>query len=135
MVASKNKTLRFDDGATQFRLRLVVSLLSHRPIMIRNIRADDLANPGLKDYEASFLRLIDQMTNGSKMEINNTGTQIRFQPGVLLGGDIEHSCPDSRSIGWFLEGIIPLAPFGKEPLSILFRGITDGCCETDNDHR
>lgn len=131
MAASKNKTLRFDDGATQFRLRLVVSLLSHRPIMIRNIRADDLANPGLKDYEASFLRLIDQMTNGSKMEINNTGTQIRFQPGVLLGGDIEHSCPDSRSIGWFLEGILPLAPFGKEPLSIFFRGITDGCCETD----
>lgn len=126
-----SKTLRFEDGATQFRLRLVVSLLSHKPLLIRNIRADDIENPGLKDYEASFLRLIDNMTNGSKMEINNTGTQLKFHPGVLLGGDIEHQCPDSRSIGWFLEGILPLAPFGKEPLSIFFKGMTDGCCEID----
>ena len=128
---SNKTTLRFEDGATQFRQRLVVSLLSHRPLLIRNIRADDLENPGLKDYEANFLRLIDQITNGSRMEINNTGTQIRFQPGVLLGGDVEHACPDSRSIGWFLEGVLPLAPFGKEPLSITFTGITDGCCEVD----
>eukprot|EP00934_Nitzschia_sp_Nitz4_P004308 Nitzschia sp. Nitz4//scaffold5_size260463//43135//44283//NITZ4_000948-RA/size260463-processed-gene-0.54-mRNA-1//1//CDS//3329555238//4298//frame0 len=123
--------LRFEDGATHFRERIVVSLLSHRPLLLRNIRADDLENPGLKDYEASFLRLIDQMTNGTKMEINNTGTQLRFLPGVLLGGDFEHQCPDSRSIGWFLEGILPLSPFGKEPLSIVFKGITDGCCEKD----
>jgi RNA 3'-terminal phosphate cyclase-like protein len=126
-----SKSLKFEDGASQFRQRLVLSLLSHRPILISNIRADDLQNPGLKDYEASFLRLIDSMTNGSRMEINNTGTQIRFQPGVLLGGDIEHICPDSRSTGWFLEGILPLAPFGKEPLSVFLHGITDGCCETD----
>eukprot|EP00980_Cylindrotheca_fusiformis_P004688 scaffold992_cov116-Cylindrotheca_fusiformis.AAC.23 len=126
-----SRTLRFEDGACQFRQRLVVSILSQRPVLIRNIRADDLENPGLKDYEASFLRLIDSMTNGSRMEINNTGTQIRFQPGILLGGDIEHECPESRSIGWFLEGIMPLAPFGKEALSIYFKGITDGCCELD----
>lgn len=124
-------TLRFEDGAVQFRQRLVVSILSHRPLIIKNIRVDDLQNPGLKDYEASFLRLIDQMTNGTKMEINNTGTQLRFQPGVLLGGEIEHQCPDSRSIGWFLEGILPLAPFGKDSLSMLLIGMTDGCCETD----
>jgi RNA 3'-terminal phosphate cyclase-like protein len=126
-----SKSMRFEDGAAQFRLRLVVSLLSHRSVLIRNIRADDLQNPGLKDYEASFLRLIDQMTNGSRMEINNTGTQLSFHPGVLLGGDIEHQCPESRSIGWFLEGILPLAPFGKDPLSVVFTGITDGSCEMD----
>ena len=126
-----SRTLRFEDGAAQFRQRLVVSLLSHRPLLIKNIRANDLENPGLKDYEASFLRLIDSMTNGTKMEINATGTQLRFQPGVLLGGDIDHECPDSRSIGWFLEGILPLAPFGKESLSITFTGITDGLSEVD----
>jgi RNA 3'-terminal phosphate cyclase-like protein len=126
-----SKTVKFENGATQLRQRLVVSLLSHRPILIHNIRADDLENPGLKDYEASFLRLIDSMTNGSRMEINNTGTQLKFHPGVLMGGDIEHECPDSRSIGWFLEGILPLAPFGKEPLSVYFKGITDGCCDLD----
>jgi RNA 3'-terminal phosphate cyclase-like protein len=126
-----NKSLRFDDGAAQFRQRIAVSLLSHRPLLIRNIRADDLENPGLKDYEASFLRLIDQMTNGSRMEINATGTQLRFKPGVLVGGEMEHDCPESRSTGWFLEGILPLAPFGKEPLSITLTGVTDGCSDVD----
>jgi RNA 3'-terminal phosphate cyclase-like protein len=130
--SSSSSLLRFDDGAAQFRQRLVVSLLSHRPILIRNIRADDLHHPGLKDYEASFLRLLDQLTNGTIIEINSTGTQLRFRPGVLLGGtDVTHDCPDSRSIGWFLEGILPLAPFGKESLSVTLTGITDGCCEVD----
>jgi RNA 3'-terminal phosphate cyclase-like protein len=131
MTKSSSSLLRFDDGAVQFRQRLVVSLLSHRPLLIRNIRSNDLQHPGLKDYEASFLRLLDSITNGTKMEINATGTQLKFHPGTLLGGEHEHVCPDTRSIGWFLEGILPLSPFGKEPLIITFMGITDGCCDVD----
>lgn len=131
---ASTRTLRFDDGAVQFRQRLVAAILASRPILIRNIRADDLEAPGLREYEASFLRLLTHVTNGSRMEINNTGTQLRFVPGVLLGGEIEHVCPvgeEARSIGWFLEGILPLAPFGKEPLRLRFTGITDGTCEVD----
>jgi RNA 3'-terminal phosphate cyclase-like protein len=130
-ISSSSSLLRFEDGAVQFRQRLIVSLLSHRPILIRNIRSGDLQHPGLKDYEASFLRLLDAITNGTQMEINATGTQLKFRPGTLLGGEYEHQCPDSRSIGWFLEGILPLGPFGKESLTITFTGLTDGCCETD----
>jgi RNA 3'-terminal phosphate cyclase-like protein len=85
----------------------------------------------LLEHEASFLRLLDKMTNGSRIEINSTGTQLRFQPGVLLGGEIDHFCSGERSIGWFLEGIMPLAPFGKEDLSLQLQGITDGCCDKD----
>jgi RNA 3'-terminal phosphate cyclase-like protein len=131
MSKSSSSLLRFDDGAVQFRQRLIVSLLSHRPLLIRNIRCNDLQHPGLKDYEASFLRLLDAITNGTKMEINASGTQLKFHPGTLLGGEYEHVCPDTRSIGWFLEGILPLGPFGKEPLIITFMGITNGCCEMD----
>lgn len=153
-TSSNSRTLRFDDGAVQFRQRIAVSLLSCRPLLIRNIRSDDVEAPGLRTYEASFLRLIDAMTNGSRIEINNTGTQLRFVPGVLIGGDIKHECPagersnnnnnssgdagttqqssnNYRSIGWFLEGILPLAPFGKEPLSLTLHGITDGTCHMD----
>lgn len=141
------KTMKFEDGAVQFRQRLVVSILSHRPLLITNIRSDDLEAPGLRDYEASFLTLLDRMTNGSTIEINATGTQLRFKPGVLLGGDIFHKCPISNSttqdesdfsasmrnvsVGWFLEGILPLAPFGKTPLQLTLEGITDGMCDTD----
>jgi RNA 3'-terminal phosphate cyclase-like protein len=149
--------LRFEDGAVQFRLRIAVSLLSHRPLLIKNIRADSLEHPGLQQHEASFLRLIDSMTNGTKIEINATGTQLRFYPGILTGGVIQHACPVGnndktnlknnntdddendddminshiRSIGWYLEGILPLAPFGKEPLQVQFTGITDGLCHID----
>mmetsp|Transcript_36893 Transcript_36893/g.42084 ORF Transcript_36893/g.42084 Transcript_36893/m.42084 type:complete len:376 (-) Transcript_36893:91-1218(-) len=124
-------TLKFEDGAVQFRQRIGVSLLSHRTLLIRNIRSDSLDHPGLQDHEASFLRLLDKMTNGTKIEINATGTQLRFKPGVLLGGNIKHTCSGERSIGWFLEGILPLAPFGKDNLSLQLEGITDGCCDID----
>ena len=131
---SSRGTLKYSDGATQFRLRLAVSLLSSRPLLLRNIRSDDLDAPGLREHEASFLRLLDRLTNGTRIEINATGTQLRFRPGVLLGGDVEHDCPagdGGRSVGWFLEGILPLAAFGKEPLRLTLRGVTDGTSELD----
>ena len=125
------KTMKFEDGAVQFRQRVVVSILSHRPLLIHNIRSDDLESPGLRNHEASFLRLIDRMTNGSTVEINATGTQLRFKPGVLLGGEIEHMCPNSRSVGWFLEGILALAPFGKDNLLLRLEGTTDSLSHID----
>jgi len=123
--------MKFEDGAVQFRQRLVVSILSHRPLLIRNIRADDLESPGLREHEASFLRLLDRMTNGTSVEINATGTQFRFKPGVLIGGDIEHTCTEGKSVGWFLEGILPLAPFGKEALHLTLDGTTDSLSHVD----
>jgi RNA 3'-terminal phosphate cyclase-like protein len=71
------------------------------------------------------------MTNGSTVEINATGTQIRFKPGVLVGGDIEHNCPTSKSVGWFLEGILALAPFGKGALHLTLEGTTDSLSHID----
>lgn len=39
-----------------------------------------------------------------------------------------HECPLSRSIGYFLEPVVMLAPFSKKPLSLTLKGITT------NDH-
>lgn len=141
-AAATSRTLKYNDGATQFRLRLILSILSSRPLLIRNIRSDDISHPGLHEHEASFLRLLDSMTNGTTIEINATGTQLRFKPGVLLGGEIEHTCPvgsgggdgsvsGQRSVGWYLEGIFPLIAFGKEPLQLTLHGITDGTSDID----
>jgi RNA 3'-terminal phosphate cyclase len=63
--------LRFK-GSENFRQRLVCSTLSGKPIRIDDIRSGD-ENPGLRDYEASFLRLIEKITNGCIVEINETG--------------------------------------------------------------
>ncbi|KAI7844417.1 hypothetical protein COHA_002011 [Chlorella ohadii] len=117
--------LRFR-GAQCFRTRLVCATISGRPIRIDDIRADD-ENPGLRDYEASLLRLLEKVTNGCVIEINETGTSLRYKPGFVTGGGlgIEHDCGTGRAIGWFLEPLACLALWGKKPLTITLRGITN----------
>jgi RNA 3'-terminal phosphate cyclase-like protein len=78
----------------------------------------------LTDYEVSLLRLLEKISNGSVIEISHTGTAILLKPGVLTGGPIIHDCPLSRSVGYFLEPIVALAPFSKKPLMLTLRGIT-----------
>ena len=63
--------LRFS-GAQHLRQRLVCATLSGRPIRIDDIRAAD-QEPGLNAAEASLLRLIEKISNGCSIEINETG--------------------------------------------------------------
>lgn len=101
--------------------------LANRPLRIDKIRADD-EEPGLRDYEVSFLRLIDKVTNGTSLKINETGTALKLKPGMIVGGPLEgltHDCPTSRSIGYFVEGLLWLAPFSKKPFDITFTGVTN----------
>jgi len=42
----------------------------------------------------------------------------------MIGGPIAHDCPLSRSVGYFLELVIPIACFMKTPLVLTLRGIT-----------
>ena len=67
--------LRFR-GSGHFRQRLACATLSGRTIRIDDIRARD-ENPGLRDYEASLLRLLEKITNGCVVEINETGAAVR----------------------------------------------------------
>ena len=53
-----------------------------------------------------------------------TGTAILLKPGVIAGGNVVHDCPLTRSVGYFLEPIVMLAPFAKKPLQLTLRGIT-----------
>ncbi|KAK9469592.1 RNA 3'-terminal phosphate cyclase/enolpyruvate transferase [Lipomyces arxii] len=106
-----------------FRMRLVLATLSGRTIKIDRIRSDDM-EPGLKDYEVSFLRLLEAITNGSVIEISYTGTTVLYKPGLIVNGTITHNCPLSRAIGYFLEPVALLAPFGKAALNLTLKGIT-----------
>ena len=113
------------EGCANFRQRLSSSILCGKRVKMSHIRDED-ENPGLQDYEASFLRLMDTLTDGTRLEINETGTTMKMKPGIIVGGRaLKHDCGTSRAIGWFIEGIIPLAVFGKESLEIQFTGITN----------
>ncbi|XP_049851322.1 probable RNA 3'-terminal phosphate cyclase-like protein [Schistocerca gregaria] len=112
------------EGASCLRQRLVCATLSFRAISIKNIRTKT-QNPGLKEYEVSFLKLLEKISNGCKIEINTTGTCVYYKPGIVTGGKIEHDCGTERGIGYFLEGLICIAPFSKAPVNALLKGITN----------
>lgn len=115
--------------AENFRYRLALSILSGKPIRISKIRIKNITNPGLEEYEANLLKLIDLITNGTQIEINPSGTSLTFIPGILLGGDLTdetYFTNTNRGLGYYLEFLFLIAPFCKEKLKIKLNGITNG---------
>lgn len=125
MVAPEPNFLRYE-GHEYLRQRLVLATIAGKTVRFDRIRTQD-ENPGLTDYEISFLRLLDRFTNGSIIDISYTGTSFQFKPGQITGGAIKHDCAGKRSIGYFLEPLLQLAPFAKTPVNLTLNGIT-----TDN---
>ena len=113
-------------GAQQFRQRILLATLSGRPVRIDGIR-ETHEQVGLRDYEAGFLRLLEKVVNGCEIVINETGTAMRYRPGIIVGGaGLVHDCGTSRAISYFLQPLLILAPFAKSPLTITLKGITNG---------
>lgn len=52
------------------------------------------------------------------------GTSFLYRPGAIEGGRIQHDCGTDRSISYFLEPMIALAPFSKKPFVLVLEGIT-----------
>lgn len=127
----KDKILTYE-GCNYIRYRLLLSTLSGKPVRIINIRPKD-DDPGLKECEISFVRLLDKITNGTRIELNETGTSIYYNPGLLSGGEIEHDCSLQRGIGYYLEGVMILAPFCKTPVEAKLRGITNNTIDPSVD--
>lgn len=125
MAGDEDERLVRFTGHAYFRQRLVLATLSSRPVRIDKIRPDD-EEPGIRDFEAGFLRLLEKLTNGSTVEINYTGTSVYYRPGIVFGGAVMHDCGLSRSIGYFFEWIVLLAPFAKQEIALTLRGITTG---------
>lgn len=112
------------EGCNFFRQRVILATVSGKTLKIRNIRSKE-EHPGMKEFEASFIRLMDKITNGTKIVISTTGTSLLYQPGLLIGGTIEHECNVQRSVGYYLEALLCLAPFTKNPLRVTLTGVTN----------
>ncbi|XP_077982043.1 RNA 3'-terminal phosphate cyclase-like protein, partial [Glandiceps talaboti] len=123
MAAPSTNVLTYE-GCNFFRQRLVLATLSGKSVKIKKIRQKD-DDPGLREFEASLIRLLDKITNGSRIEVNEAGTCVLYQPGLLAGGNIEHECNIQRSIGYYLEALVCLAPFTKKPIKAILRGVTN----------
>ena len=68
---------------------------------------------------------MEQLTNGTSVEINESGTRLRYRPGALTGGKVEHQCSPERSLAYYIEGILPLLPFAKKQTRLILRGVTN----------
>lgn len=140
------KTLK---GSKNFRQRLLLATLTSTPIIIEDIRTDETW-PGLRNYEISLLRLFESVCDDFKVKINETGncflfiylvflvvvemklkfcrvlvgTKLKYKPGTIMGGRQHHphDCHVSRSIGYYLEPLIVLCLFAKEPLTVRLKG-------------
>ncbi|KAB2601662.1 RNA 3'-terminal phosphate cyclase-like protein [Pyrus ussuriensis x Pyrus communis] len=112
-------------GSQNLRHRLVLAALACTPVLIEDIRAEETW-PGLRPHEVSFLRLLEKVSDDCVVEINETGTKLKFKPGIVMGGrNLVHDCGLSRAIGYFLEPLIVLGLFAKKPLTITLKGITN----------
>jgi RNA 3'-terminal phosphate cyclase-like protein len=123
-------------GSASFRHRIICATLSGLAISIKRIRSKD-EYPGLRDFEIKYLELISKLTNGTSVDINQTGTVLRFTPGVIVNnGGLEtiiHECGTERCLSYFLEGILPLVIFGKNKLSLMLRGVSNNILDTSVD--
>lgn len=111
--------LRFE-GEELFRWRVNCSLLSGKSMKINGVR-ENTGNPGISDLESSYLKLITSLTNGSEIEISDTGTNVKIVPGLIVGGIVSHDCSGlDRSVNYFIEALIPICLFGKKTSQVTF---------------
>ncbi|KAL3994374.1 18S rRNA biogenesis protein RCL1 [Acanthocheilonema viteae] len=127
----EQKKLRFE-GCNFFRQRLAYSLLSGHSVTISGIRPYD-NEPGIKDFESKLLLLLEKITNGTRIRISQTGTEVSFSPGMITGGKLIFDCGSDRCISYFLEPLLMLAPFCKYPINIKLQGITNAPYELSVD--
>lgn len=112
------------EGSNCLRQRLILSTVTSRPIVIRNIRSSG-EEPGLNDSEVALLKLFEKISNGLTVKVDESGTELSFNPGVLVGGKFELDCGLRRSLTYYLEVLMYLAPFCKHPLNVTLTGITN----------
>lgn len=115
-------------GEGLFRWKIIFSLLSGKTVRINDIRLNDPQKPGIREYEVNFLRFVDRITTGTTLNINKTGTSVKFVPGILIGGVVEHDCTLHRCVGYLLEAALLLGPFCKYELKATFKN-----CVTNSD--
>ena len=115
--------LRSEDG---FRARLTLATITGRPLRIDGIRAASASAPGLRPHEASFLRLLEKVTHGAVVEINETGTSLKYRPGVIVGGALDHDCPPPRGVSYYVEPLLLLSLYARKPVHAVLRGVTNG---------
>lgn len=119
------------EGERFFRQRVILSLLTGKNCKFRNIRSKE-QDVGLQDFEVDFLSLVQKLTDGTVVEVNHTGTGLLFKPGTIRGGSVSHSCNTMRSIGYYVDPLLLIAPFSKYAFKLALTGITTSMADGED---
>nr|CDS28000.1 RNA 3' terminal phosphate cyclase protein [Hymenolepis microstoma] len=122
----------YEDGAVGFRQKIVLSVLTYKPIRIKNIR-NKSKNPGVTSEEVDLLKLVNEISNGAIVRINDTGCNVYFSPGTLIGGELVFKCSAKRGLGYYLEPLFLLCSFTKLPLHVTLNGVTNNSIDPSVD--
>lgn len=139
-------------GSNYLKQKLILATLAGKAIKITDIR---VSSGGIQEFEVNVIRLIDKLTNGSKIKLHPSGTEIDYTPGILYGGNIEHQCCVEKSIGkiiikfsiriiininellisgYYIDVLIAFGPFCKLPIEANLKGVTNGTDNPSVDH-
>ena len=115
----------FGEGGGQIlRYALVYSLLKRKPFRIFNIRKGR-PNPGLKAQHLNILKALKIITD-SEVKGDVLGSlEVEFRPGEIFGGKVFLDFQTAGSIPLFLQTILPVGIFSKNPLFLHLKGGTD----------
>ncbi len=71
---------------------------------------------------------------GARVRVSNDGTQVEYVPGFVNNGSgVRHECAVTRGVGYYLEPLLALAPFGKQALSVTLIGVTNNDVDVSPD--
>lgn len=110
------------NGHLCLRERLVLSFISKKSIYIKNIRSN-LSKPGLRNFEIDLFSLIDKVSQDCSIEINETGSHLKFTPGYLKNGNFFHNTIGTRALSYYLEFLIYMVPNVKDKMNIKITGL------------
>jgi RNA 3'-phosphate cyclase len=98
-----------EGGGQVFRTSLTLSLLTHKPIRIINIRANR-PSPGLKNQHLTSLMAARRISNAA-VEGDSIGSkEVFFSPGEVISGKYSFEIPTAGSTALVLQTIfLPLA--------------------------
>lgn len=90
-------------------------------------------DPGLRRHEVMLLRLVELVTEGTRVDIDPTGTNLKLSPGAVSGTSRGAATLDvseaGRSIAWYLEPLVLMGVFARDGVTLSLAGVT--CDETD----
>lgn len=114
-------------GSENFRARVALAALCGKEVLLDELHSESLESPGLRKSEACVLKLLESVTQGTEISVNSTHTAVTLRPGALHGQDFQFvfHCHNERGLTFYLEFLAMIAPWFKQPIDVILKGVTD----------